>query len=102
MLNRTRESVEYQIIDGNIPAPQYTYTLDEREMKHKYMFSEEDVLRLHEYYSTLHFGRPRKDGCITPWPIPTAREVRAMMRQEVILYVKTEDGFVPTWEAEQW
>jgi len=101
MLNRHRVTVENYILNGIIPAPQFTYTLEDRK-KHKYMWREEDVLRLHEYVANLHHGNARNDGCITPWPpLPTARELRAMMRDGIVYYVETEDGFKPTWKAEE-
>lgn len=102
MMNRGRVTVEMAIVDGKVTPPQHTYTLDERKRIHKYMWSEESVLELHEYLSSLHRGRPRKDGEIRPASdLPTARELRAIMRQEQIFYVKNKDGsFVPVWKAQ--
>jgi len=101
MINRSRVSIERALINGDIEAPQMTYGLNERKNKFKYMWSEKDVLAIHAFYSTVHRGRPRKDGLITPGHMPTVRELRAMMRDEEILYVKQGDSFLPTWRAEQ-
>jgi len=99
MIGRGRTTVETAITDGMINEPQWTYGLSNQEQKFKYMFSENDVLALHAYLSTVHRGRPRKDGLITPQSLPTVRELRAIMRNETILYVKQGDEFVPTWQA---
>lgn len=102
MLNRGRLAVERAILAGNIEAPQKTYGINERKNSFAYYWSENDVMAAHEFFSTVHQGRPRKDGLITAREMPNARELRAMMRDEDILYVRQEDGtFVPTWRAEQ-
>lgn len=103
MINRTRPVLENAILDGNVPAPQKTYYLSGNGFKQLewYRWGEKDIFAAWEYFCTVHRGRPRKDGLITPAPLPTAAELRAMIRQEIILYTKTEDGdFVPSWRAE--
>lgn len=100
MLNRSRLTLEYAILDGNIEAPQYTYGLNEHKRKFKYMWHESNILDAHAYLSTVHRGRPRKDGMVTPAALPTVRELRAMIRQEQVLYVQNDNGeFVPVWKA---
>lgn len=101
LLQRSRVTIERAIINGDIEPPQKTYGLNERKNGYAYYFSEKDVLKAHAFFSTVHRGRPRKDGLITPGPMPTVRELRAMMRDEEILYVKQGDTFLPTWRAEQ-
>jgi hypothetical protein len=99
MLNRHFDRLERAILEGNLEEPQYTYGLTPNGRKHSYMWSERDIMEAHAYFSTVHRGRPRKDGMITPQKLPTARELRAMIRQEQILYVKDGEQFVPTWAA---
>lgn len=99
MLNRTRKTIEYAIMDGNIEPPQYTYRIGGVREKYKYMWDEEHILGAHSYFSTVHYGRPRNDGAIVPMHLPTKRELRAMIRQEEVLYVKQGDEFVPVWKA---
>lgn len=99
MLNRTRKTIEYAIMDGNIEAPQFTYRIGGVREKYKYMWDEKHILEAHAYFSTLHHGNPRKDGRVTPLPLPTKRELRAMIRQEEVLYVKQGDEFIPVWKA---
>lgn len=100
MLMRSLRTVEGAILEGAITPPQYTYSLDEHRRKFKYLWHESNILELHEYFSTIHRGRPRADGLITPAKLPTVRELRAIIRNEPILYVQDDDGeFRPTWQA---
>ena len=101
MLNRKRLTLELAILHGKIEEPQYTYGLNEHRRKFKYMWAEHNILEAHAYLSTVHVGRPRKDGMVTPMRLPTLRELRAMIRQEEILYVRDDDGeFRPVWRAQ--
>lgn len=100
MLNRRREALERAIMRGDIEEPQFTYGLDENMNKFKYMWKESNILEAHAFLSTQHVGRPRKDGLITPKRLPTVRELRAMIRQKEILYIKVGEEFRPVWEAE--
>jgi len=100
MLMRTRRVLQDAITNGDISEPQYTYGLNEHRRKFKYMWSEQNIMEAHAFLSTVHRGRPRKDGKVTPQRLPTARELRAMIRQEHILYVQGDDGeFRPVWRA---
>lgn len=102
MMNRRPLALDRAIARGDIETPQFVYTLTPEKKKIKYMFSEDDVMKVHEYFSNVHYGRPRKDGMITSYKMPTAREVRAMMNQETILYIQNENGgFDPTWKAKE-
>lgn len=100
MLMRSKKTIEHAILAGSIEPPQYTYGINETKKKYKYMWDEKHIMDAHAYFMTIHFGRPRKDGIISPMPLPTVRELRAMIRQEEPLYVKTADGeFLPVWRA---
>lgn len=102
MVDRTPANIALQISRGNVRTPQHTYGLDENRNFFKYMWCEKDIMDLHAYLSTVHIGRPRKDGEISTRRLPSATELRAMIRQGTVLYVKNEDGeFVPTWQAEK-
>jgi hypothetical protein len=101
MLNRHRVVLERCMARGDFSYPQFTYTIDEHRNKGAYYWSEENIMEAHAFFLTQHYGRPRKDGIVTPKPMPTARELRAMIRQEQVMYVKNADGeFVPTWKAQ--
>lgn len=99
MLNRGRRTLEYAIINGMIERPQVTYGIDENKRQYQYMWSEKDIMALHAYLSTVHLGRPRKDGEVVPMHLPTPRELRAMINDENVLYIKQGDTFIPSWRA---
>jgi hypothetical protein len=101
MLNRHRVTIERAIIAGDVQRPQHTYTLDNDRNIFQYFWSEPDIVAAHQFFATVHQGPPRKDGMITPRKMPTLRELRAMIRQEEVLYVKNDKGeFVPVWRAQ--
>lgn len=103
LINRHRVNVEKYMLEGKIARPQRIYSLDENRRPGKYFFSEKDVYALHDYLLTVHIGRPRKDGKITPGRLPSKAELRAMMRHDVQMYAKTENGeFVPVWKEIDW
>lgn len=98
MLNRKRTTIEMALVSGKIERPQFTYSLESGKM-HKYFWREQDVISMWEYLSTVHRGRPRRDGLVAPQALPTKSELRAIMRQEEVLYVLEDGEFVPTWRA---
>lgn len=103
LIGRHRVQIENYILRGNIRTPQRLYSLDESRKPGKYMFSESDVMDLHDYLLTVHIGRPRADGRITPKNMPSKSELRAMMRHDTVTYVKTSDGeFTPVWKEVDW
>lgn len=101
MLGKSVETVKNAVYSGGIEEPAIMYTLTQTKHKHAWRWNEKMIMDLHTYMLSVHRGRPRKDGRITPQKLPTARELRAMIRQEQILYIRNPDGtFVPTWKAE--
>ena len=95
--------IKQYILDGEIPSVQKTYTLDERKSPGKYFFSEDDVRNLYDYLITKNLGRPRKDGMLVQYPLPSRSELEAMIRQDAILYVKDKTGeFAPVWKQPDW
>jgi hypothetical protein len=101
MLCREKVTLSRAIKAGEIETPQFTYGLNDQRKMFQYMWHEKNIMEMHALLQTRHIGPPRRDGQITPLPTPTARELRAMIRNNAIFYVKTESGFVPTWQAEQ-
>lgn len=55
-----------------------------------YRWSDKDILGVHDYMKTLQGYKG-----------PTRREVVAQLNQEEILYVQSDNGFVPTWRAKE-
>lgn len=103
IVGRHRLIIDHYIRDGHIPAPQRIYSIDGKFTPGKYMFSEDDVLKLHDFMLTVHRGRPRKDGLITNAAMPSRSELRAIIKSRVLLYIKNEDGeYVPVWKEQIW
>ena len=103
MMDRHYKRIYEYIEKGHIKAPQKMYTLDGRFAESKYQWSEDDVLALHDYMVTVHRGRPRKDGFVRTWNLPSRAELKAMMRNKETLYVKGSDGeFAPIWKEVDW
>lgn len=100
MLNRAPRILKGAVRAGMIHTPQRTYGLDENRNGHAYMWSEKNIMEAHAYFATVHIGRPRNDGLVTPKQMPTASELRAMIRQGTVFYVQVGDEFVPTWRAD--
>lgn len=98
LVGRSRVPVQKAIDIGDIPQPQYSYSLETRRKK-EYWWGEKDLLALLDYFASKHHGRPRNDGEITSWDSPTPHELRAIINDEDVLYVKKGDEFVPTWRA---
>lgn len=100
MIQRSQKTIKEAITNGNVRRPQVTYGLDENRNEYAFYWSESDIMDLHAYFTTVHRGRPRKDGRVTPGGLPSAAELRAMLKHGTVFYVKGEDGaFVPTWQA---
>ncbi len=103
LIGRHRVQIENYILDGKIRAPQRIYSLDENRTPGKYYFSESDVLGVHDFLLTVHIGRPRRDGKVTPGKMPTKAELRALMKHDVMTYIKTDDNeFRPVWKEVEW
>jgi len=102
MLSRNRITIDRALDAGDIPRPQFSYVLEDPDRKPvRYYWREEDIMGLHAVLADRPAGRIARDGSYTRQDLLSARELRAMIRNNVILYVKTDEGFVPTWQAEQ-
>lgn len=92
MLNKHRVTIQDYILEGKIITPQKIYPIGtiSEDGWYKYMFSEKDVLDLHEYI--LESGHSKN--------VPSKAELLALLKHNFILYTKTDNGFVPVWKAE--
>jgi hypothetical protein len=91
ILGRHKVTIEEYILQGKITTPQKVYPISNPDSTwSKFMFSESDILKLHEYI--LEAGYTKN--------IPSRAELRALLKNNMILYTKTETGFVPVWKAE--
>lgn len=103
MFNRNPLSILRYIRHGNIPRPQKSYVFDDPSREGKYLFSQDDILNLHDFLLNVNVGRPRFDGERRPTDAPSRRELEAMLRNDSILYIKTSDGeFAPVWKQPDW
>jgi hypothetical protein len=91
ILGRHKVTIEEYILQGKISTPQKVYPISNPDSTwSKFMFSESDILKLHEYI--LEAGYTKN--------IPSKAELRALLKNNMILYTKTDTGFVPVWKAE--
>lgn len=103
IIGRHHDTIWMHLLKGGLKFPQRVYSLNGNRTPGKYMWSEEDIKKMHDYFKTVHRGRPRIDGGITPGDMPSRAEIEAIMKQENILYVKNTDGeFVPVWKQPEW
>jgi hypothetical protein len=92
ILGRHRVTIEEYILQGKIKQPQKVYPISNPESTwSKYMLSESDILDIHQFI--VDAGHIRD--------LPSRSELQAILKHNLILYTKTEDGkFVPVWKAE--
>lgn len=65
-----------------------------------YMWSEEDIMNLHDWITSQQRGRPRKDGLPRRHAkILSKAEIRSRLRGEVQIFVQNDQGeFIPIWK----
>lgn len=103
IFQRDRLVIHDYIQQDKIKRPAQCYTIDSRRIPSKFLFSEDDMRELHSYLLTVHRGRPRNDGLITPSKLISRAELEAIMREERILYAKDGSGeYVPVWKQPDW
>jgi hypothetical protein len=103
IIGKHEDTIKRHLYLGNLKFPQQVYSLNGNKTPGKYYWSEDDIRNMHDFFKTVHRGRPRNDGTITPGNMPSRAEIEAMMRQENILYIKNDDGtFVPVWKQPEW
>lgn len=103
LMNRHIDTIKRHLRNGDIKKPQQSYALDDKSRLGRYYFSEKDIKEIRDFLKTVHIGRPRIDGNVTPSNIPSTAELEALLRNETVLYVKDKDGeFVPVWKAPEW
>jgi hypothetical protein len=92
ILGRHRVTIEEYILQGKIKRPQKVYPIGNPDSTwSRYMLSESDILDIHQFI--IDAGHIRD--------LPSRSELQALLKHNLILYTKTEDGkFVPVWKAE--
>jgi len=92
LLNKHKITIEDYILEGKVRVPQKIYPISNPENTKwsKYLFSEKDILDIHEHI--LDSGHSKD--------IPSKAELLALFKHNIILYTKTDSGFVPVWKAD--
>ena len=92
LLNKHKVTLEDYILEGKVRAPQKIYPIGDPDNKKwsKYMLSELDILDIHEHI--VQSGHSKE--------VPSKSELKALLKHNLILYTKTDNGFVPVWKAE--
>jgi hypothetical protein len=101
ILRMSKRSLYKAWQEGNINAPVKSYPIGNPESdRYIRWWGEHNIMEAHEYFLTIHFGRPRKDGTINPrQTLPSRAELRARLNNEITFYVQSDEGeFVPVWE----
>lgn len=64
-----------------------------------YYFSEDNIYEIRDYFANVHKGRPRSDGLVTSYKVPSVEELDALLGKREMMYVKDKNGnFVPIWK----
>ena len=93
ILNKHRVTIQDYILEGKVGTPCKIYPIAEPDSLtwSKYMFTEKNILDIHEHIlDSGHSG-----------DLPSQAEIKGLLKHNLILYTKTEEGkFVPVWKAE--
>jgi hypothetical protein len=91
LLNKHKVTIEDYILDGKIKYPQKVYPIGNPDSTwSKFMFSESDIMDIHQFILELGYSKN----------MPSKNELRALLKHNMILYTKTDTGFVPVWKAD--
>lgn len=93
MLNKHRVTIQEYILDEKVSTPQKIYPIGQPDSEKwsQYMFNQKNILDIHQHI--LDSGHSKE--------IPSKAELQALLKNNLVLYTKTEDGkFVPVWKAE--
>jgi hypothetical protein len=93
MLNKHRVTIQEYILGDKVSTPQKIYPIGQPDSENwsQYMFNQKNILDIHQHI--LDSGHSKE--------VPSKAEVQALLKNNLVLYTKTEDGkFVPVWKAE--
>ena len=93
MLNKHRVTIQEYILNEKVATPQKIYPIGQPDSENwsQYMFNQKNILDIHQHI--LDSGHSKE--------VPSKAEVQALLKNNLVLYTKTEDGkFVPVWKAE--
>jgi DNA-binding transcriptional MerR regulator len=90
IFNKHRMTIDEYIREGMIKAPQRTYNI-ENNSPGKYMFSEDDMLDLHEFIVERRGNHAMN-----------RQEIEALVRSNRMLYTEVDGQLVPVWKERNW
>ena len=92
ILNKHRVTIQDYILENKVLAPHIIYPISKQDNYtwFRYMFSHKNIYDIHEYI--LESGHSKN--------VPSKTELQAILKNNIILYTKTESGFVPVWKAD--
>lgn len=93
MLNKHRVTIQEYILNEKVSTPQKIYPIGQPDSVtwSKYMFNQKNILDIHQHI--LDSGHSKE--------VPSRTEIQALLKNNLVLYTKTEEGkFVPVWKAE--
>jgi hypothetical protein len=100
LLGRTHMQLNKYVRQGLINPPVGAVAGGKNVFRKKAYYSEDYIFTIREIMSTIHRGRPRKDGRISN-SVLTEQELRAKMGDALMLYTRTKDGeFIPVWSEQ--
>lgn len=102
IIGKHEDTINMHLNRGNLHWPQRAYSLNGNKTPGRYYWSQDDIRAMHDFFKTVHRGRPRIDGSITPGNMPSRAEIESIMKQENILYIKDGEEFVPVWKQPEW
>lgn len=101
ILNRGTAQLHRYVQQGLIKPPTGSMLGGEQRFGVNAYYSEDDLFEIREAMTTVHRGKPRLDGGVTPSRVLTENELRARIGDALMLYTRTKDGrYVPTWAEE--
>lgn len=92
ILNKHRVTIRDYIIEGKVLTPHIIYPISRQDNYtwFRYMFSHKNIYDIHEHI--LESGHSKN--------VPSKTELQAILKNNIILYTKTDSGFVPVWKAD--
>jgi hypothetical protein len=92
ILNKHRVTIQDYIIEGKVLTPHIIYPISrfDNYKWFRYMFSYKNIYDIHEHI--LESGHSKN--------VPSKTELQAILKNNIILYTKTDSGFVPVWKAD--
>ena len=92
ILNKHRVTIQDYIIEGKVLTPHIIYPISRQDNYtwFRYMFSHKNIYDIHEHI--LESGHSKN--------VPSKTELQAILKNNIILYTKTDSGFVPVWKAD--